>query len=309
MGSYSSQEYVEVPFTEVDYNTFTRILTIRTETPYQLTFSAKLERNEMSGELHYGSLGEIGEFTLNDSNENPVATDMQGNYQAIFTWDDAKTYQLGSLQLLTSYDKGVKVSGNLKLIFGPWHSSEYLTYRFDDIEFNPESSVLTISSPDSEIYLKAQYRNGSLSGDWFSRTAGKLGDMYIQKLEMPDPPEGFSLLSGIAGTYKGKIVDTNDSTNLPEKTLLTIIVSRNTNSEDGIAIKGSIRLYLGEFDSHEYVEYELTDVRHNFFTGEFNAMTKEEGLSIKGIIQNGVLAGSIFHDGFGKIGPIEVNRD
>ena len=57
------------------------------------------------------------------------------------------------------------------------------------------------------------------------------------------------------------------------------------------------------------MEYELADIRHNFYTGEFNATTKEEGLSIKGTIQNGFLVGHVFHDGFGKIGPIEVNRD
>jgi len=308
IGSYGSQEYIEVPFSEVSYNTFTRVIVIRTEEPYQMTFSAHLKHGELLGHLNYGSLGKIADFTLKGENQEIPATNMQGEYQGVFLTETSNVYQFGNLQLFTSYDEGIKIRASLKLIFGPRHSSEYLTYQFSSVDFNPESSELTASSLDSEIYIKAVYHNGSLNGDWFSRTVGRLGKVRIEKKDFPMPPGSYTLLTGIGGTYKGKITDSNENTNLPEKTILSIIVSRDISAEDGISIDGSLRLYMGDFESQEYVEFELDDVRHNFYTGEFNAATRESGLSIRGILKSGALSGVISHDGFGKIGKIEVIR-
>ncbi|MCB9229525.1 MAG: hypothetical protein H6618_07935 [Deltaproteobacteria bacterium] len=305
-GSYGSQEYLEVPFSDIDYNVFNRALIIRTENPYQMTFSATLEKNLISGDFHYGSPGKIGEIKLNDSYENSGMMDMQGQYQAVFRWNDIKAYQYGNFQIFTSYDNGLKISGDLKMIFGPSHSVEYLSYKFENIEFNPESGILTISSPDTEVYLKVRYDNGSLHGDWFSHTRGNIGHVCMSQSKIPEIPDGFSLLSGIGGSYRGKIINKNESTSLPEKTLLNIAASRNTESKDGLLLQGSIRFYLGSFDSHEYMEYTFSNISYNFYTRELNATTIKENLLIQGFMQNGIFSGSISHNGFGTIGTIEV---
>lgn len=309
LGPFTSQEYVEIPFSDPDYNTFSRSLTIRTQSPYQITISAQLENGLIKGKFIYGALGEIANFTLSESNKNVSVPPMHGRYKMLLVREQEQTYQVGSLQLLTSYDKGIKIEGIAKIFVGSQESNEYLNYNFPKIELNPESSMLTFSSSKSEIFIQALYKNGSLTGEWFSQAAGLLGPVKITKQPSPTPPAGYSLAQPISGTYRGKIRDNNPNTSLPEKVMLILVSSRDEKAKDGIAINGSIRLYLGDFDSLEYREYTFAAVNYNFYTGEFNATTKSDDLTIKAFIHEGKLMGDIFHDGFGKIGPIEVNHE
>lgn len=61
LGPFGSTEYVEMPFTDVQFNFFTRELTAKTSGDYKLTYRAHAESRSIAGKLYADALGEVGE--------------------------------------------------------------------------------------------------------------------------------------------------------------------------------------------------------------------------------------------------------
>ena len=64
LGDFGTTEYVDFPFTEIEYNFFTRVLIAKTSEADQMAVYAKLDSGKLIGYLNHKTLGKIGEFAL-----------------------------------------------------------------------------------------------------------------------------------------------------------------------------------------------------------------------------------------------------
>lgn len=310
-GRFDSHDFVEVPFSEVAYNFYNHTITLSSSGNYPLKFIGTLKNGNMKGELRWGSQATP---TYIEASREPIegaSTNMQGSYQGMIKWKGSSFYQLSNLKIQTARGGGgLIVKGSLKSIFGPWHSSEYLTYDFASVDFDPETSRLVLSSEQNEVSFQGVYDNGLYQGEWFTKSLGKMGEFRFEKSEF-NPPSQLELYPATSGTYRGRIENTNSSTSLPEKMRISLAVVRDSNEPGGIKVTGGMRFYLGEEGSHEYVESQFTDITFHSFTREFSARADFMGvvLDLKGLINPSLFTGEIYHGGLGKVAQFEVAHD
>jgi hypothetical protein len=76
-----------------------------------------------------------------------------------------------------------------------------------------------------------------------------------------------------------------------------------------IKISGNTRLYLGGFDSHEYVELRFVDIQFNYYSRYMTAKTDDYGLTFKGTMaQDGSFDGVVLSDALGEVGTVALRR-
>jgi hypothetical protein len=81
--------------------------------------------------------------------------EISGRYSGILHNEKLKRDQLVQLDILVSNEGDderetdrFEFMAFLKLQFGDWNSSEYMTYHFDNIKFNPSDKTLPLVHPD-----------------------------------------------------------------------------------------------------------------------------------------------------------------
>lgn len=261
--------------------------------------------------LFFGLVVSLFSFLLSYSSafaQNSVA----GLYRTTLHHEGTKLYQFANITLRTTNPDGqVKISANVRVFFGGWNSTEYLTYDYPDVAFNFLTRELNITKEENDISLIGKLKEGGLiEGEWFSSQNGKVGKFTAYKNTVPTPPENGVLVKALSGHYRGTIKNTNPDSNLPELVTMSFVSTQQPNTpEEPIRISGNTRLYLGDFSSSEYVETEFTDVQFNFYNRALTAKTKNYGLTYKGTMTHeGVFEGVIFSDGLGEVGALHAKR-
>ncbi len=308
-GDFASGEYQTYKFPEVSFNALSGLLSMVSANK-SITLEGSIKNGRFVGEWSSSFAGKIGkaEFhgqALPKPEQYTLEPTIQGDYEGTFSRDDSKTYHQATLKVWTTFNDRLRISADLRLAFAD--GSDVLQYRFNDVEVDLETGFFILVHPESEIYAKLQFQGGRLTGYWSAKSTGRIGAVLLNQLaEHVATPEGYVGAHGIAGSYKGKIVNTNPKTDLPKRARLNIVAIKDPQSPDGLRLSGSLRLYVGEFDSNEYNEYPLQAMRYNFFKMEFSALAQGIGIAIKGKVVNGRISGSLYHDGFGELGTIEV---
>jgi len=240
---------------------------------------------------------------------------VQGLYRAVLNHDGAsKFYQVANITLRTVQSGAgqLKVSGNVKVFFGDWNSNEFLTYEFDDVPYNFITGQMSFRNEKNDVSLVGIFKPGAgtLEGDWFSTIIGKVGKFVAQREKTPAPPTDGILVKTLTGHYRGAIKNTNPQSNLPERATITFVTTQDTSgTAPVIKITGNTRLYLGDFETLEYVETKLTDVQFNFYNRYLTAKTAEYGLTFKGVMSHdGVFDGIVFADGIGEAAKADLKR-
>ncbi|MEZ4742309.1 MAG: hypothetical protein R3B45_07670 [Bdellovibrionota bacterium] len=311
IGPYESTEFIEVPFSSVEFNFYTRKLVAKTTDGYNLTVKADVLSGKISGELLYDALGKVGNIDASKGSPSSGGEYVGGEYLGLLKWDGQNAYQYSNLTLITAYDadEGLKISATSKLIFGDWTSLEYLTYKYDNVSFNPTTGQIILKSENADVSFKGYLDDGEITGDWFSDYTGKLGTLIYNKGTPPTPDSSLDRFSAINGSYRGRLTNTNAGSNLPERFMVSFVTGRDPSQPNGIKITGNVRFYLGDFNSQEYVEMDLSEIRFNFFTRELVASTSgEETYTINGFIEPTGISGKLFHDALGEVADYEVEK-
>jgi len=242
----------------------------------------------------------------------PAVEALRGEYAGILRRESERLYQFGHLTVTTSFQppEGLKVSAILRVIFGEWASTEYLTYRFDKVQFNPVSGQIVLKSESADVMFSGRVGRGEMQGEWSSSYTGKLGAAHFRKsTSAPDPSGLGTLFEALRGTYQGSVKSTNPQANLPERALVSFVTSQDLSQPNGIKITGNLRFYLGPFGSLEYIEMPLVDIQYNFFTRKLVAKTQGEyKLTIKADVSLRDIFGKIYSDALGEVANIEVTK-
>ncbi len=233
---------------------------------------------------------------------------IQGTYNAVLEHDQGY-HQFATITLRTLNSGGnLKISANVRIFFGDTSSNEFLIYDYPDCSFNILTGQLAIKNDNSDVVLVGNLKNEAIQGEWFASSAGRVGAFNATKQGTPPAPSQSTLIESITGNYKGKLTNTNQNSNLPEKAAMSLVTTQDpSNLGTNVKVSGNLRFYLGEFDSNEYIETKFSQVDFNFYSRYLTAKTQEYGMTIKGVIGlDGVFKGDIFADGLGQVGKLEL---
>ncbi|NDG26239.1 MAG: hypothetical protein EB120_03565 [Proteobacteria bacterium] len=139
---------------------------------------------------------------------NPL--ELVGRYVGVIHHNSIERDQLVQLDILVSNqgddDEPNKdlfsYSALLKLQFGDFKSSEYITYHFYDIEFHPEQKTLPLDHPDQKVSVVLKYEApGKFTGKVRSNFSVGEGEIVISKNE--EIKLKYPLIEPISGEYEG----------------------------------------------------------------------------------------------------------
>lgn len=237
---------------------------------------------------------------------------VSGLYYAILYHDNGDYFQSAKLTLRTVNSNGVmKISVNAKIFLEESDSTEFLTYDFDDVPLNLITRQINIGNAENDVSMIGYLRDGSISGEWFSSTIGKIGSFQAKKTSYPDVEEGRIHVKALSGHYKGSLKNTSADSNLPERVAISFVTTPDrADGRATLKVTGNMRFYLGPFGSQEYVEVAFEEVQYNVFNRFFSAKSPEYGLTIKGVVANdGHISGKVFSNGLGEVATVTVDKD
>lgn len=244
----------------------------------------------------------IGAHTAN-------AESIQGTYKALLTHENTTYVQFATITLRTvNTGSNLKISANVRMLFGDWNSNEFLTYDFQDVPMNILTRQISVRSDTADVSFIGTLKNGEISGDWHASSVGRVGKFIASKTTIPTIPNGSELVRTVTGHYLGSLKNTNPNSNLPERVTVSLVTTQDTSSPgSNLKITGNMRFYLGDFGTSEYVESKLSSVEYNFYNRYLTAKTEEFGITFKGLIAiDGRLQADVYADGLGKVGVIDL---
>lgn len=309
----SGAEYIGFSIEKADFDPRKNKLDLVVSNPdyKEMVITCILSNSKLDGAWSAPSNATSGEIHLDKKQtlSGSVAEQLRGEYSGVFFHEGKNLYQYAQLTLATSIKppEGLKVTGSLRIIYGALGSTEYLTYKFDPVQFNPMTGQIVFKNEANDVLLSGYWSKGEFRGDWFSTYTGRVGAAVLKKDTIPGPQAGF-VLEPLKGTYQGKFTN-NGQGNLPERMMISFVTSQDLNKPNGISVTGSVRFYLGPFGSTEYVEYPFTDVQFNFFTRHFTARTSGDyKFTLKAETKKNEIWGTVAADALGEVGKFEVTK-
>lgn len=234
--------------------------------------------------------------------------DVRGLYNAVLTHEGTNFYQYAKITLRTVNIGGqLKLSANVKVLFGEMDSNEYLTYEYPEVPLNFLTREISIRQDANDVSIIGTLKTGSIAGEWFSTQVGRVGTFKAQKAGIPPIPENGVLVKTLSGYYRGTLKNTNPQSNLPELISMSFVTTQDTGSDGapGVRVSGTVRFYFGRYDSIEFVETSFSDIRFNFYTRYLTAKTHDYGMTFKGVMTpNGQFSGIVLSDALGDVGKV-----
>ena len=247
----------------------------------------------------------------NPINAQAQVSSVAGQYNAILSHSGTDFFQYASITLRTVNSSGVlKISANVRVFFGKANSNEYLSYEYNDVPLNLLTRQISIQSEDNDVSMIGYLRNGTITGEWFSTLVGSVGTFEAKKSSFPASPKDGILVKSLSGHYRGTLTNQNQDSSLPERLSFSLVTTQdNSSRQPTLHISGKTRLYLGKFDSQEYVELAFNDIQFNYFSRFFTAKTEQYGLTFKGYMSHdGIFDGDVFSDAIGVVGPAVLTK-
>jgi len=277
----------------------------------QVILSLEKSGAALNGNWTAPGLSTSGSAQLNTNTAPTASLPIKGEYAGSFVREGESSYQFAHLTIATNVQppEGLQVSATLRLICGDWNSTEYLTYRFDSVQFNPISGQIVFRSTPSEIILSGYWSNGQIVGDWSTTFTGRMGKVDLKRALSPETPSIGSLFKPLRGTYQGTLRNTHPQSNLPERVMASFVTSQDLTLPNGIRITGNLRFYFGAFGSNEYFELPFTDIQYNFYTRKLVAKTGGDyKMTFKGDVTLSGIVGNLFTDALGEVAAMEVAK-
>jgi hypothetical protein len=153
--------------------------------------------------------------------------EISGRYSGILHNEKLKRDQLVQLDILVSNEGDderetdrFEFMAFLKLQFGDWSSSEYMTYHFDNIKFNSSDKTLPLVHPDQEVSVVLTFSEpGQFIGTFRSNYGGNVGEIVLSKSGDISPQH--PIIEPVAGKYEGVCGDGTHH-------MLNMVTFRNT---------------------------------------------------------------------------------
>lgn len=274
-------------------------------------FSLDFLDEKLTGTWNAPEVGASGTVVFSKSADTSRLDSMQGEYVGLAVRERNGLYHEASLTLTTHYSpsEGLQLSAGLRIYFGEGADKEFMAYEYPRVEFNPTNGQLTLQSDDGEITVTGNLIKGGFVGQWSTPSVGKMGELILNKGNVPAPPRGKSRIAHVRASYRGKAVSTTDAMDLPERLAMNLVTSIDKTKLNNLKLSGGCRLYLGGFDTAEFEELQFKDVQFNPFTRELVAKTEGQyKLTFQGYLDQTKFIGMVSADGIGKVATFEVEQ-
>lgn len=193
-------------------------------------------------------------------------------YFGSFQNPNSQTQQLVKLDLIPNQSNGkLSYIAFLSFYFGDYSSQEYVTYHYDEAQFNLETSTLSLEQVDQAITFSTIFKdNEDLQGHILHSLEGDLGVLHLSK-----NPNSLivspSLMPGLANEYRG--LCQGKATTLQIQTMRSL---ENTSRVGNPFGAYAVQAQWGEFVTKDgcfgvkapCVKYKYDYASYNFFRGE-----------------------------------------
>jgi len=198
-----------------------------------------------------------------------------------------------------------QLKGAVRFPMGDTYEGESIRFVSSAAEYDAKLEKITLVLKNDayhDLALTLTNSDHNLDGTWSSSEYGLSGGLSLMK---PTPALAKPLTKPVKGTYRGTITRLSDATFIAPRGTVTINLSQDSSDPRGVSFSGSLRLYLGNFDSIEYREYPFTTFNYNVYSGEFSAKASgEQEFNLKGVVRDGTL-NTALENGLGTIGKFE----
>jgi hypothetical protein len=132
------------------------------------------ENSSLAGDVAFNLVSKIDENTL-----GPVQT-LAGRYEGTMQEDGKDNPLLSDLLITTTFNPpdSLVLSATLKVYLTDRRSSEFSSYKFDQVQYNPLLGELAVRGAETkDIILEGLLSNGEYSGRWSSTNEGEVGNI------------------------------------------------------------------------------------------------------------------------------------
>lgn len=127
-----------------------------------------------------------------------------GSYLGYLKHDRLQRQQVAKLDFVVSREDASKItlSAVLSLQFGGFESGEYVSYHFDNVEFNILTQQLVFDQSDQSAFLTTtKFGNGELRAQFSSAFVGPVGELVLKQAPLAAP--SLPLVDFVSGEYRG----------------------------------------------------------------------------------------------------------
>ena len=208
-----------------------------------------------------------------------------GRYSGILRHANSDSDQLVKLDFITERgsDGTLQIAAVLTLHFGGFDSGEYISYRYNDIQYNPVSGTLIFQQANRSLALVTNvFKDGRLEGKLTSVQGGAVGDLLLSNSETPAPTR--NLIEPLRGAYQGKCDDEDQILQLtPYRTNSDLSAVGNPFAAYEIVgqMGRSMRHVCPNREGRPCVAHKITSGSYDFFSGKLLLSGDQGGLDCK----------------------------
>jgi len=235
---------------------------------------------------------------------------VRGTYGGIYEWNNAAYFARGTLSFSTAQDgvDSFHVTASMKINLPAPLNVESFVYEFEAVEFNPLTRQISIRSEACDIYFVGQLNNGGVSGKWFSKRVGLLGNASFSAADIASPPDKRNGPAA-SGNWFGTTVNTNGGSQLPEHLMLSFNSIPDKSQAGGLALVGSARFYYGPYSSNEYLELRFDTIDYQPFARKVVGVTQgSPKLTIQIEMKESGISGQITDSSLGQVATFNADR-
>ncbi len=197
------------------------------------------------------------------------ASEVFGRYIGSLALKDRGVEQLAKLDFISTRTESgtLKLMAILTLYLGGFTSDEYISYHYDDVDYNLLTQTLTFSQPDQDLTFKtSSFSEAKLVAVVRSGNAEVLGEMVLTKVGQF--AEDVKRLTPLAGEYQGTCEGKASFINLQTYRSTSDTV-RVGNPFGAYKVKGQFAVQNEKLCGHRRpcVTNQLQGASYNFFTG------------------------------------------
>ena len=193
-GEQDSTEALTYRFDKTDFNSVTGLLTLANESS-DVVIKVKIANGAMTGEWYSTALGKMGQISLSKPTSTSAPSRftrldvVKGTYQGELRNTSTSTNLPERIMfgLITSVDssapRGLKITGNLRLYYGPFDSTTYVELPFELLQLDPYRRTVS-GKTTGALRLTVQGNisvAGEITGSLSDDSLGKIGEFEVHK--------------------------------------------------------------------------------------------------------------------------------
>ncbi len=307
-GNPGGGESLLYPFDAVEFNPFTRTITMRSGTT-ELAYVGSVAEDGIRGAMTSKLLGDVGSATFRRGKapEPPAGAEalpaITGAYYASIVDENPQT-RLPPRALVTliasssNEDAGnLGITGNLRLYYGNYGGNEFLELPFSHVELRLFSRQIVLKTADDpKLTLTLSLDAAGVTGRIQEDTYGEVGILTGTRIAPQGEP------ASLAGDYRGYF----DWDAISGYQTGTLTLTTSLGGTDALRLRGTVTLLFGDVRVDEKLVYVFDAVSFDPMTGYVAFGSEDSEITLKGHLDAGTFEGEWISARRGRMGAVRL---